>query len=320
MRLTLAAMALLGVLFNQNAVADSASTESPTATVLLIDGRVVTGRVLATSDATQLDVLLASDSVQVTTHVDWSDVLALLIGDQQISVEAFRDHLANYVASVEPLLPTETSAAPLQSIPEPGVVPVAVPVEIQPPVDFQNVDKVHKPRHESPRLAKSIDIHVRLANWDQDAEPDGLLLELYVFDERGWSLHVPGQFSATLTGLRNESIRGRIAVDGKPTAKPLERWDIRIAASEFQNGRAVVKLPFRRPGRNHEFDVAPFALLQVSYGVASVGVFRATQPDVPIQQTSFFRDELFLSTGDRHLPSERRTPHRQRIPRSLRGL
>ena len=67
----------------------------------------------------------------------------------------------------------------------------------------------------------------------------------------------------------------------------------------------TVKLPFRRFDPERSPDIALVGLLRVRFGVPTVGVFEASVSDVIIREPSLFRDELFLSTGNRLLPSER---------------
>jgi hypothetical protein len=144
----------------------------------------------------------------------------------------------------------------------------------------------------------------RLANSNSDPAADGLLLELYVLDANGHSLHVPGQFTAKLVGLRQQITGGQTTLGRQPPVADLERWSQPLRVTDFADGVAIVKLPFRRLVPERDLTIAAGALLQVSYGVSSVGVFKASQPDVLIRRPSIFRDDLFLSTGDRVLPTE----------------
>ena len=121
-----------------------------------------------------------------------------------------------------------------------------------------------------------------------------------------------GQLTATLTGLRQQVTGGQSTLNRQAPVTQLQQWNIPVRVSDFSDGRAVVKLPFRNLAPDRDLTIATETLLEISYGVPSVGVLKASQPDVLIRQPSFFRDELFLTTGDRLLPSEAPAPQSRR--------
>lgn len=267
---------------------------------MLNDGRQIFGRVAATTNDSQLDLVVASERVHLTAHLKWEQVASFKVRDRQVSVARFRKQLSKY------MLPEPASKNAVSR--PPGITPLLNQDTGEPIASHQS----------TPR---SVQMEARLANWDQDAEPEGLLLELFVLDGTGHPTVAPGQLTAKLTGIRQEVTGGRDTLDRKPPVTPLEQWSLNVRNSDFANGRTVVKLPFRILQPNRDLNIAAETLLEISYGVSSVGVFRASQPDVLIRQPSFFRDELFLSTGDRLLPSEApatqsgrpssRNPHRE---------
>jgi hypothetical protein len=260
-------------------------------TAILNDGRQISGRVAATTNDDRLDLVAGSERVQLTAHLNWDQVVAIETGRRQVSVERFRRQLAEFT------LPAETSTL------------VARPPRTILPLLHDDSDEPPSPARQIPR---SLQIDARLASWDKDAQPDGLLLELFVLDETGHPTVVPGQLTATLTGLRQQITGGQETLNRKPPTAQLERWVIPICVSDFGDGRATVKLPFRNLQPDRELSIASETLLEISYGVSSVGVLKASQPDVQIRQPSYFRDELFLSTGNRQLPSEGSAPPTRR--------
>ena len=206
----------------------------------------------------------------------------------------------------------------------PTATPSSLPFRIEP----LRHDKTSEPLPSSPSMPQSVQINARLATWDQDAKPDGLLLELFVLGGTGHPTVAPGQLTAKLTGIRQAITGGEGVRSRKPPVAPLEQWSLSVKHSDFEEGRAVVQLPFRKLRPDRDLNIAAETLLEISYSVSSVGVFKASQPDVLIRHPSFFRDELFLSTGNRLLPSEapgnqtnrslRRDPNREIFRPSFR--
>ncbi|MDA0807691.1 MAG: hypothetical protein O2945_17370 [Planctomycetota bacterium] len=297
MRLALAAAAFIFSLNCLTVRAEEIANRRPSnrrprsVTAILNDGRQIFGRVAATTNDERLDLVAGSERVQLTAHLNWDQVVAIETGRRQVSVERFRRQLAEFT------LPAETSTLVARQ-----------PRKIL-PLLHDDSDDSQSPSRKIPR---SLQIDARLTSWDKDAQPDGLLLELFVLDETGHPTVVPGQLTATLTGLRQQITGGQETLNRKPPTAQLERWSMPIRVSDFADGRASVKLPFRNLQPDRDLSIASETLLEISYGVSSVGVLKVSQPDVQIRRSSLFRDELFLSTGNRQLPSEGPAPPTRR--------
>ena len=296
MRFALAAAAILSAVNCLSVCAEETVNERLTnrrprsIVAMLRDGRQITGHVAATTSDERLDLVLASERAQLTAHLTWNQVAAIDVGRRQVSVDRFRKQLPKFTLPVES--PTQTALPPRR------IVPL---------LNRQSGEPQSLPR----QIPRSVQIEARLANWDKDAEPDGILLELFVLDGMGHPTIVPGQLTATLTGLRQQITGGQETLNRKPPTTQLERWSIPIRVSDFADQRAIVKLPFRSLQPDRDLSIASETLLEISFGVSSVGVLKASQPDVLIRQPSFFRDNLFLSTGNRLLPTE--APVRQSV-------
>lgn len=276
-------------------------------TAILADGRHISGRVAATTSDQQLDLVVTTERAQLTAHLIWTQVASIKIGDRQISVAGFRKR---YLEFTLPGQPSSTPSSP--------------PFRIEP----LRHDKTNEPLPSSQSTPQSVQINTRLASWDQDAKPDGLLLELFVLGETGHPTVATGQLTAKLTGIRQAVTGGEGTRTRNSPVASLEQWSLTIKHSDFEGGRAVVQLPFRKLQPDRDLNIAAETLLEISYGVSSVGVFKASQPDVLIRHPSRFRDELFLSTGNRLLPTEapanqtnrslRRDPNREIFRPSFR--
>lgn len=301
MRFVLATAALLSCLRCSNALAEENRSREASArlprpvTAILNDGRQISGRVAATTDDSQLDLVVASERVHLTAHLRWEQVVSFKVRDRQVSVARLRKQRSKYML---PESPSKNG--------------VSKQLRITPLLN----EDTGEPIVSNQSTPRSVQMEARLASWDQDAEPDGLLLELFVLDGTGHPTVAPGQLTAKLTGIRQQATGGRGTLDRKPPVRPLEQWSLTVSNSDFTDGRAVVKLPFRMLQPDRDLNIAAETLLEISYGVSSVGVFKASQPDVLIRRPSRFRNELFLSTGDRLLPSE--APTTQSDPPSSR--
>tara|TARA_R110002072_G_scaffold243821_2_gene403088 strand:+ start:66124 stop:67074 length:951 start_codon:yes stop_codon:yes gene_type:complete len=299
MRLALAAAAFIFSLNCLSVRAEEIANRRPSnrrprsVTAILYDGRQISGRVAATTNNDRLDLVASSERVQLTAHLSWDQVVAIDTGRRQVSVERFRQQLPEFA------LPAVVSNR--ADLPPRKILPLLQ--------DGSNV-----PQSLPRQIPRSVQIDARLTSWDTDAQPDGLLLELFVLDGTGHPTIVPGQLTAALTGLRQQITGGQETLNRKPLTAQLERWNVPVRVSDFVDGRAIVKLPFRNVQPNRDLGIASETLLEISFGVPSVGVLKASQSDVLIRQPSYFRDELFLSTGNRQLPSEGPAPPTTRRP------
>lgn len=317
MRYALAGAALLSLIDCQYVAADRRAAGSVVrlpaeVTAILIDGRQITGRVAATTDDQRLDLIVASSRIAVTSHLSWQQVDSFSVNERQFSVDRFRKRLDRFLLPEPPVRHRQATLQPV------------VPLSHDPGHGHRHSKRGRVPDgdHEDSgtgmsalKAARAIQMDARIANWDSDPAADGLLLELYVLDENGQPLHVPGQLTAKLIGLRQQITGGQTTVGRQPPVADLESWSQPLRVANFADGVAIVKLPFRRLVPERDLDIAPGTLLQISYGVSSVGVFKASQPDVLIRRPSRFRDDLFLSTGNRVPPSGGRvTPRRSYVP------
>lgn len=179
---------------------------------------------------------------------------------------------------------------------------------------FRRLVPGRTPGHRSNRPA-SMTVATWPGNWDADPLPDGLFLRLELQDAGGKPVEsAAGQLRVRLLGIyrpdRNSSRR--------PSAAPLQEldsWGTQLRNEQFEDGIAAIRLPFRRLAPESETTVAPWAAVEVSLGISSVGVIRSNRIDVPLQLPSSFRDDLYLSTGRRTLPSENTNGVPARRPR-----
>lgn len=177
------------------------------------------------------------------------------------------------------LLPAETQ----------GIVPVEVPL------DWVTLD----PR----RAVRSLHIKAEVANWDRDAEVDGLLLRVQPLDGFGDVVPVEGNLDVQLATETKLATGGR-SITRDDSFRVSERWSVPIHAIDFDATGTVVKLPFRRFHPERHFDIAPDALAFARLRLPSAGAFDASDPFVLLRPASRFRDDLQLHQNRRLLPFE----------------
>lgn len=129
--------------------------------------------------------------------------------------------------------------------------PFRVPPAVPPPVVRHSLPGPRDPFPRPPAVgtAKSLDVVAELANWDEDAEVDGIRVYITPRDARGRSVSVGGQLSAVLES--NDLIPGPIRQGGNRAPRvELHRWGKPLRKQDFGPEGVVAELPFdgrRRP-------------------------------------------------------------------------
>lgn len=130
----------------------------------------------------------------------------------------------------------------------------------------------------------SLSAFARPANWDRDAEIDGLELFLQPLDQFGRMVHASGIANAELTVYRGDArLRGG--------AVERQSWSIPVSATTpISENAIVVRLPFRGLQPENELDLQPFGDLRIRFSVAGQGVFESTIAGVGLRPFSPTQD------------------------------
>ncbi len=259
----------------------------------LVDGRILSGHVDERTDDAELWLHSAEPSILVLTSVPWTDVSSARVGKETWSAAAFRGIAQDLKA------------------------PVPAAVVRKPP---QNHERART--EPGPPRVQSLDVITRLANWDRDAEPDGIEVRLAPLAADGTPQSVEGIASVRLLGRRivsNSRLEsrsnlgfwsGRAALlehrtDGN-TQPYVEvgRWNERLRKSDLsRDGEYVIRLPFRNIHPEYDLDVALNGQIDVKLSVTGQNVFYATAP-VELRAFSPLREELQLNSQTRFFPDE----------------
>ncbi len=259
----------------------------------LRDGRMLAGEIDERTDHAELWLHSVEPSILVLTAVPWADVASARLGKATWSAEALRK-------SAEEL----KTPAPAQVLRQPALK------------SFRTLKPL------SPLRVQSIDLVASLANWDQDAEPDGIELRVIPLTADGSALPVDGMVSVRLLGRRVVShsrlesssslgfwsggsavLENRTAVNTQPYLE-VGRWNERVRKSDLtKQGDYVLRLPFRNIHPEYDLDIAEYGQIEAKFNVTGQSVFRATAP-VSLRMFSPFREELQLHRNTRFFPDE----------------
>ena len=164
-----------------------------------------------------------------------------------------------------------------------------------PPIQFQSNQRWEEA--DSGRVA-ALNIEAYVANWDRDAELDGLVVHLFPVNSQGQIVPVDGQVEFRLIGQRYRELNWQGRNDRKQFPE-LEQWSRQIRKLDFGANGALIKLEFRRIRPEFRPELAQGALLTGSLGIAGQGRFDASAVDVVIRPPSRFRDEHYLRSNSR---------------------
>jgi len=145
-----------------------------------------------------------------------------------------------------------------------------------------------------------------LGQWDADAEPDGLVVEITPCDATGRPTPVHGMLEVTLV------IPPRGATGALDQKSHRQRWVQRVRPDDFSpaTGSAQYRLPFGSAQNNPEWnlDLAGYGAVSAQLSVPGQGSFSATAGCVRVRPFSPVRDRLQQSTGRRFFPWEQVQP------------
>ena len=259
--------------------------------VRVASGRQFAGAIDARTDAEKLWIRGTYGGLTVRRPIDWDRVVSARHAGEELSAEAFR--AAALESNLESTAATTTAAAPSAT---PAATP-AVPETVAP--------VVIRPERLPPRFpprdgrVRSLQIDAWAANWDDDAEVDGLVLNVYPLS-RGWRLTpVSGSLAVELFGERVQAAARR-------TAFPqIGRWSQAVHPADFGPAGAVYQLEFRHVHPEFELDLAAHGLLHVRLTAPGHGTFDASLAELRVRPYSGVRDRLQQRRGTRFFSEER---------------
>lgn len=258
--------------------------------VRLKDGSRRIGEIDLQTNAGELWLYSAEPSIVVRSAVPWSAVQSADVGGKIVDAEELRGI-------------ADRQKSPIPPVFEPELIPMLPEqLPLQPQV-------------------QSLEILPSLANWDRDAETDGLEIRLSPLTRDRRVAAVDGLVTVRLYGRRVAS-RERLesaspfgfwtnggtvreyAVGPRDVRYvELGRWTKRIRAAEFDDLGVTARMPFRTIFPEQDLDLALDGLVDAALRVNGQNIYRATAP-IQLRTFSPYRDELQLNRGTRFLPRD----------------
>lgn len=304
------ALALLAAILHcLTAETAQAENSSSVVTLHLVNGRSTTGQVDAATDDRHLVIRRSSANVVLRTRVLWTSIAGVDIDDQSITVSQLQHQLPELLSD-GPRSAFVTSPSFVQVQPEAdhgfadvspyrGNVMTILPDSIaaDSPAAFVSPAISHQ-------RVRSLQFMTQPANWDNDAEIDGLLIQIRPIDQSGQLVPVNGTLDLKLTGL-SRTLGGQVQHGLSPVEFPvLETWSRKIHLTDFTNAGAVYRLEFQHYRPERDVSVDPIGLTNARLIVPGVGTFAASEDLTLLRPYSQIRDQHQMFRGTRILPPE----------------
>lgn len=238
---------------------DHPDSSAPIVTLLLRDGRRISGELTPRTDSRTVWLQTASGSIVIASGFDWHRVRGV-------------NHQERWLTSAEcaRLVTQVRTAARNQGADSPHQL-AAVPA-----AEYSLLAHETRPRPVATSRVASLHIEATLANFDSDAEPDGLQVLVTPLDACGVPVPVDGQLEFSLAAETQLRRGGRHDIRSLPLRQQLGEWTRRLEHACQVNGAALVMLEFPGPVNLHEADISPWGVLSARLGVPGQGAFDAT--------------------------------------------
>ncbi|NQU25660.1 MAG: hypothetical protein HQ567_30605 [Candidatus Nealsonbacteria bacterium] len=237
----------------------------------LISGARLVGQLDARSDRSQLWLRVEKGSAVLLRPIRWEQVAQARVADKVFTPEQLRQsveqtRLRNPARQEPPGPPNRISLRIPPSAPDP-----ALAAEGRWPIS-------RSATLSRPATVRSVAFDATVANWDADAEMDGLLISVYPLDANGRVTAVRGMLQVNL----REHVASTITRRRSPSR--LEYWTRQVRVEDFGADEAVYRLPFQR--MHPEYDTTNWGIygaVHVRLSVPGQGTFEATEGTVRLR-------------------------------------
>lgn len=238
------------------------SSRAELAFVWLKDGRMLAGEVDSHTDSERLWLRSSAKTFVLKTSASWQSIAAAKIGGKQLTT----DELMQVATEIKTAVPEGHGAAKAAR---------------------HAVTHVLQPRIESNAAARveSIEVEARVANWDRDAQSDGIEIRILPRNVFGNVVPVSGQLLIQLVG------RNRLPLRDQDAFPRLGRWSLRTHANDFASRGAVYRLPYRNSKPPTAQTLESLGLVEAQLLVYGQGRFEADAP-IYVRRFNPVRDDL----------------------------
>ena len=154
---------------------------------------------------------------------------------------------------------------------------------------------------------KTLLIEAKVAQWDDDAQADGIRIFVLPLSADGSLVPISGELEVHLLGERETLVGGR-KVPIAPQFVELQRGNRLLRPEDFASGAAVFELAFDQVRPDFDPNLACNAIVYARLGVFGQGVFEASDAQIGLREPSRIRDQLQQHTGRRFFPIEQALP------------
>jgi len=231
-------------------------------TVHLASGRAFSGQFDPRTDAARVWLRCKEGSAEVIRPIRWGRVLQAIVVGRQVSGE----QLQKIVAEIRREIPAQGEKIPGRS----NIVMkgAAAAADAGSTVRPTTAEKLHPPR------VRSLAIEVLPANWDADAEVDGLLVRIYALDDAARPVPVRGTIRLELSAQPSN------ATPYRPRCYLLEQWARRIRPKDLGPRGVLIRLPYRRLQAEFNPALSLYGTLHARLSIPGQGTFEAVARSV----------------------------------------
>lgn len=274
------------------ALAMYTSVQAESVTVTVSSGRKFTGEVDRRSDDRSLWLRFESGESEMLRPIGWHAVRTIKAGDRVLSIETFRREIDQWKSSRPGTKTRQNSPQPLP-LPAPAqngseLLPVTATVPI------------------ANDRARSIQLDVRVANWDNDVEMDGLVVSVVAVDGWGQAVPVDGTLEVELFG------EGPGSVVQRQTFPTLGRWVRKVRHDE----PATFQLPFQAVHPEFDLKFGAVGLVHARLVAPGQGAFEITSDTTVLRPSNPMRDRLQSIDDQRFFHTERTGRGKQQVPQT----
>lgn len=278
-----------------------AGTPPTAVTVYMLNGKLTKGLVDAETDDVHLVIRRESPNVLLRTRVPWMSVSIVTAGESVLSVEQMKSQIPQ-LSSIGPKSAAERISFVTSSDQSwiPGPVAAGSSRGEIVPVMASDLSGIGNPA----RSVKSLQLITRLANWDNDAEIDGLLVEIRPLDQFGQLVTVNGQLNLKLMGI-SRTLGGHAQPGLSPVEFPeLATWTQAVHKADFMPEGAIYRLEFRNFRPERDLSIDPVGTISARLVVPGTGTFAANEGLTVLRPYSPTRDFHQMFRGTRMVPGE----------------
>ncbi len=246
-------------------ISSVATTADASITVQLASGRTFTAALDRRTDAEWLWLRFGASGIEILRPVDWGCVVSTTAAGHEISGVEFRQ----VVEQVRKEMPVQASADEAKT----NIVMVGAVEEERPEV----LSRASEVAAVDARRVVTLAIDARMANWDENAEADGLLVRIYPLDADGAIVPVRGTLSVELKAKQNS-----VHHASQPYIE-VGRWSETVRPTDFGVGGATYPLRFQGIHPDYERSIRPIGSVSACLTVPGQGTFQATTDSVSLR-------------------------------------